>query len=161
MNNSIASMRSSSTRRRHFAGAGAKVIAIVAIGTLAGMAAFAAPAGAAGSLHLKPHTLKFEVVSVPGGPCPGSGCDYAEATVVNGTATSQDLKGGTTASGAFWITWGGTCNVADAYVIPAHKKCTVQFGFDPTAANTSYTSTGTLDFANGVQLSLGLKGRSA
>jgi hypothetical protein len=137
------------------------VMAIVTLGTLAGTATFAGPAGASGKLHLKPHALKFKVVKDPGGPCEGTGCDYAEVKVINDTATSQTLTGGSTASTTFWVTWGGTCNVEYAYVIPTHTSCTVQFGFEPPAAHTHYASTGTLDFAGGAQLSVGLKGHSS
>jgi hypothetical protein len=77
------------------------------------------------------------------------------------TSVAETITGGSTANTVFWVTWGGTCNVDDDYTVPAHSSCTVQFGFEPTAANTTYVSTGTLDFSNDAQLSLNLKGRSA
>ncbi len=119
------------------------------------------PAGAGGTLHLKPKTLKFPAGTVAGGPCEGSGCSYAEVNVVNDTSVAETITGGSTASTIFWVTWGGTCNVDDDYIVAADSSRTVQFGFEPTAANTAYVSTGTLEFSNHAQLSLKLKGRSA
>lgn len=140
---------------------GAVASAVIAVGSIMAIGVTSIPAAAGGTLHLKPKTVKFPAGTVAGGPCEGSGCSYADVSVVNDTSLAETVTGGSTGSTVFWITWGGTCNVDDAYVVPAHSLCTVQFGFEPTTANTTYVSTGTLDFYNDAQLSVKLKGRSA
>jgi len=125
----------------------------------AGLAGLAAPAGAMGSLHVTPHTLVWHTHPVAGGPCEGTGCTYATATIHNSTAGVETMNGAS-ATDPFWVTFGGTCNSED-YVIPAHTSCTLQFGFAPEVANTVYTGIGTIDFTDGTVLQLGLKGRSA
>jgi hypothetical protein len=125
----------------------------------AGLALMASPAVAGGTLHLKPHILKF-AKATPGGACdPGSGCTYAELTIVNGTAAVETITSGN-ANDPFGVTWGGTCNNEYAYAIPADTSCTLQFGFEPSTPHVSFTGTGTVGFANGTELSVTLRGRS-
>ena len=56
------------------------------------------------------------------------------------------------------MTWGGTCNgTANNKTIASHGSCTLEFGFAPTAATTT-NGTGTINFASGLVLKVGLRG---
>ena len=93
-----------------------------------------------------------------GAACPGAGCSYAMITITNNLGTAQTITGGF-GGGPFWVTWGGTCNTATK-TIAAGGSCTLQWGFAPTTAGTTSTGTGTVPFASGLNLTLGLKGTS-
>ncbi len=103
-------------------------------------------AHASGSVTLSPAILTFPN-AVVGGPCQGSGCTYAEVTVANNTDATVTLVTAT-ASANFFPTYGGTCNVPDAFSIPAGASCTFQWGFKPARPGMS-AGTGTITFGDG------------
>jgi hypothetical protein len=115
-----------------------------------------------GPISESPNTVSFPSAIFGDGACGsgGSSCTYAMATLTNTGSTSQKISGAS-ATGAFWVTWGGTCNdTAHAKTIKAGQSCTLQFGFKPTAAKSKYAGTGTVTFSSGVSISFALAGKS-
>jgi hypothetical protein len=129
--------------------------------SIAGVVAMPGPAGASGSLHLRPHTLRF-AKAVANGPCEGSGCTFAEVTIVNGTAGPETITDAN-ADAPFGPTYGGECAAEYLSVVPAHTSCTFQFAFQPLVPGVLSTGTGTIYFADGsihTVLTVNLRGKS-
>jgi len=120
-------------------------------------------AATSGPLSATPDPLNFPVANFGDGVCGSGGlsCTYAIATLKNNGATSQRITGAS-ATGPFWVTWGGTCNdLAHAKTIAGGASCTLQFGFMPTAVNATSTGTGSVTFASGRTVTLSLRGVSS
>ena len=110
------------------------------------------------SLSISPTTLSFSPTPV-GPECPGANCSYAEVTITNNGATTEHLVGATAGSPApFWPTFGGTCNVAHMYFLPAGASCTFQWGFKPEKPGR-VRATGQISFESGESVSIELDGR--
>jgi len=83
---------------------------------------------------------------------------YHMVTITNSGPGTETLVGGyATAGSDFWVTWGGTCNVTYAYIIPANKSCTLQWGFKPTVKGP-VTASGSIMFEGGTTLDIFLNG---
>jgi hypothetical protein len=82
---------------------------------------------------------------------------YAMVTITNTGSGTETIDGGYAPLSEFWPTWGGTCNVTYAYVIPPHTSCTLQWGFKPTATGP-VTTIGNVSFKSGATLYVFLNG---
>jgi hypothetical protein len=82
---------------------------------------------------------------------------YATVTITNTGSGAETISGGYASLSEFWPTWGGTCNVTYAYVIPPHTSCTLQWGFKPTATGP-VTTIGNVSFKSGATLYVFLNG---
>jgi len=82
---------------------------------------------------------------------------YSVVTITNTGSGTETIVGGYASLSQFWPTWGGTCNVTYAYVIPAHTSCTLQWGFKPTAIGP-ITTIGNVTFKSGATLYVFLNG---
>ena len=111
-------------------------------------------------LTATPDPLVFPNAVVGGTACGspgGTACTYGTITIANNLGTAQTISGAS-ADGPFWVTWGGTCNdTANNKTIASHGSCTLELGFAPTAATTT-NGTGTINFASGLVLNVGLRG---
>ncbi len=110
------------------------------------------------NLTVSPAVVVFP--NTPVGPdCPGNNCSYAMVTIANNGA--QDVTLGVAEadpSQTFWATYGGTCNVVYAYVLPAGQTCTFQWGFAPPHPG-KFMGTGTISFADGSMVGVVLTGK--
>jgi hypothetical protein len=122
-----------------------------------------AAAAVAGPLSETPDPLVFPNAMAGDGACGSAGsqsCTYAMATLKNSGTVNQRITAAS-ASGPFWVTWGGTCNnTTNAKTIRPGVSCTLQFGFAPTTASATSRGTGTVTFASGLVLRFGLRGTS-
>ena len=128
-------------------------------GFISGPAGAGAGAGAASKgLSVKPKTLVLPKAQVSE-PCESGGCTYAWVKITNDTSTGRKMtkSSGTT---PFWSTSAGSCNDPDDFVVPPDDSCSLEFGFAPTTAGTTYHGTGTIDFHNGTVLTFHLRGSS-
>ena len=111
-------------------------------------------------LTATPDPLVFPNAVVGGTTCGspgGTACTYGTITIANNLGTAQTISSAS-ADGPFWVTWGGTCNsTANNKTVPSHGSCTLELGFAPTAATTT-NGTGTINFASGLVLKVGLRG---
>lgn len=113
------------------------------------------------AISLSPNPLVFPKATYYSNPSPICGCTSAAVTVTNGYSHPQTITNVTAAPGPpFYPTTDGTCYQTYANSVPKHGSCTVEFVFYPTASGTSYSGTGTIDFASGSSLSVELKGSS-
>jgi hypothetical protein len=110
-----------------------------------------------------PDPLVFPNATFRGTTCGspgGTACSYGMITIHNNLPTAQTITSAF-ADPPFWVTWGGSCNsITLNKTIPANGACELQWGFAPTAAKTTFTGKGTVSFASGLNLSLGLQGTS-
>jgi hypothetical protein len=109
------------------------------------------------SLTVSPSSLTFPPTPV-GPDCPGDNCAYADVTISNSGPDTEHLVGADAPSGAFWPTFGGTCNVQHLYFLPAGQSCTFQWGFKPEKPGQR-RDTGHISFESGASLSVELEGR--
>jgi hypothetical protein len=119
--------------------------------------------GRSTAVTASPIPLVFPNATVGAGACGSTGaksCTYATVTLTN--KTGQDEKIVTaSAPSPFWVTWGGTCNSsANNKVVPKGGSCTLQFGFRPTAAGTSYSGIGYVNYESGSITPVPLRGTS-
>ncbi len=141
---------------------GASMVQVSWLNTSGAVFAFTGPIGC-GILGEIPNPLVFPNADVGGGACGAVGstsCTYASITITNGTAVTQTITTASAGTTIFWPTYGGTCNVTYGFMIPSGASCTFEYGFEPTTASTTYTDTGTVNFASGAALSFGLSGTS-
>lgn len=154
----------------------ASVTALASAG-LAALALGQLPASAdKPSITASPNPLVFPTTAyVEGsGPCPSSGsgsggpapggpaaqpCSYAVLTVTNRLSHTQTISH-VEAPSPFFTTTFGTCYGTYDNAVPKHSSCTIVFGFQPTASNTSYSGTATIGFGSDLDVSVELEGTS-
>ena len=114
-------------------------------------------------LTATPDPLVFADATFGGTACGspgGTACTYGMITIHNNLSTPQTIVTAF-ADAPFWVTWGGSCNSLELNkTVPANGACDLQWGFAPTAAGAKFAGTGTVSFASGLNLTLGLQGAS-